>query len=362
MRIICYLNKLNDGGAERVMSVLANGLHRRGHQITMVTDYSMPNDYPLDDGIDRVILDGVFLGQTTKGMVRRTFCRIIKLRHLCRQKNADILISFIEDANSRALLATLGIKTKNLVSVRSDMNHILKSLLKRLQINLLYPLAEGCVLQTQDAQRAMPANVQKESRVIFNPASDAFYGVQGTPGSEKRVVSCGRLVKQKRFDLLIEAFHLICDEFPDYKLEIYGVGQGKEKLQEKIDNFGRQDRISLMGRCEDVPNTIKDVSLFVLASDYEGMPNALMEAMVLGLPVVSTDCGGGGARALIDHGVDGLIVPCDDVNALAEAIRQTLADPVVAKSRGEKAADKAKSFSAECVVAQWEAYIQQIVD
>ncbi len=361
MNIICYLNKLNDGGAERVMSVLANGLARHGHEITMVTDYSMPNDYALDQGINRVILDGEFSGVTKKNRFSRTLRRIVKLRQICKQKDANILLSFIEDNNSRAILATRGLKTKNLISVRVDPKQLLKSRIKCLQINLLYPMADGSVFQTEDARQSMPKKLWEKSRVIFNPVSEAFYNVQGQPGTEKRVVSCGRLVKQKRFDLLIEAFHQVCDEFPDYKLEIYGIGQREEDLQKQVDDLGRQDRICLKGRSEDVPNTIKDASLFVMSSDYEGLPNALMEAMVLGLPVVATDCGGGGARALIDHGIDGLIVPCDDVSALAGAIRQTLADHEAARRRGENAHQKAKGFSARQVVDLWEDYIQDIV-
>ncbi len=361
MKIICYLNMLNCGGAERVMSVLANGLHRLGHSVTVVTDYSSPNDYPLDEGVDRVIFGGAFTGIDAKGRLKRTFSRIVKLRKLCKQKDADVVISFIEEANSRAILATCGLKTKNLISVRADPRHLRKSRANRIQMKLFYPWAEGCVYQTEDARQAMPVNLQKKSRVILNPVSDTFYGVQGTPGAEKRVVSCGRLTKQKRFDLLIDAFDRVCDEFPDYKLEIYGVGLDQEKLQAQIEGLGRQDRIRLMGRCEDVPNTIKDASLFVLSSDYEGLPNALMEAMVLSLPVASTDCGGGGARALITHGEDGLIVPCDDVDALAEAIRQNLADPAAAIRRGKRAGEKAKNYTSQQVVAQWEGYLKAIV-
>ena len=197
--------------------------------------------------------------------------------------------------------------------------------------------------------------------MIVNPVSHTFYEAKGCPGAEKKVVSCGRLTRQKRFGLLVDAFHKICDQFPDYTLEIYGTGLGEEKLQAKIDSLGRQDRIRLMGRSHDVPNTIKNASLFVLPSDYEGLPNALMEAMALGLPVVSTDCAGGGARFLIDHGENGLLVPCDDVDALADAIKKCLADPVASKRRGEKAAEKAKAYSAENVVAQWEDYIKEIV-
>ena len=362
MNIICYLNMFNCGGAERVMSVLASGLARRGHRVCVVTDYSAPNDFPLDSSVERVILDGPFQGTREQGRILRTLSRIAKLRRLCREKDADILISFVEDPNSRAILATRFLKTKNLISVRVDPRQLLQSRIKRAQIHLLYPMADGCVFQTEDARQVMPKKLRKQSRVIFNPVSDIFYNTPGQPVTEKRVVSCGRLTGQKRFDLLIAAFDKICDEFPDYKLEIYGTGRDKKKLQKRIDELGRQDRICLMGRSEDVPGAIKNAALFVLASDYEGLPNALMEAMALGLPVVATDCGGGGARALIDHGEDGLIVPCNDSNALAEAIRQSLSDPAAAKRRGEQAAEKAKDFSAEYVVAQWEDYIAKLAD
>lgn len=362
MNVVCYLNMLSHGGAERAMSVLANGLHRLGHTVTMVTDYSAPDEYPLDEGIERQILDGTFSNTDRAELFGRTVSRIRKLRKICKQKKADVVVSFMEEANSRALLATRSLKTKNLISVRNDPKQLRRSRTKRMQIDLLYPMADGCVYQTETARQSMPAKLHKKSRVIFNPVSDVFYNVQGQPGTQKRVVTCGRLVKQKRFDILIDAFSRMCDEFPEYTLDIYGTGTDMDKLQTQIDTLDRQDQICLMGRCEDVPDTIKDTSLFVMSSDFEGLPNALMEAMALGLPVVSTDCGGGGARALIEDGVDGLIVPCGDADALADAIRKSLADPDAALQRGKKAGEKAKSFSTEKVVAQWEAYIKQIVE
>lgn len=362
MKIVCYLNTLHSGGAERVMSVLANGLNRLGHSVTMVTDYFSSDDYYLDEGVERVVFEKEATRAMRKGRLGRTLSRITKLRKICREKKAEILISFMEDINSRALLATWGLKVKNLISVRIDPRQLLKSRTRRLQIKWLYPMADGCVYQTEDAKQSMPAKLHKKSRVIFNPVSDTFYGVQGLPGTEKRVVSCGRLASQKRFDLLIDAFSKVCAEFPEHKLEIYGTGGDEEKLQKQIEDLGRQDRIFLMGRCEDIPNALKNAGLFVLSSDFEGLPNALMEAMALHLPVVSTDCGGGGARALIEDGVDGQIVPCGDVDALAEAIRQNLADPESAKQRGKKAGEKAKGFSTEKIVIQWERYIRQIVN
>ena len=361
MNIICYINKLNDGGAERVMSVLANGLSRLGHKVLMVTDYSMPNEYPLDTGVERHVLDGEF-GQQTKKTASRTLDRILALRKLCKQNRADILISFMRLANFRGILATRMLKTKNLISIRIDPKIGYRSKSAKQIAKWTYPMADGCVFQTDEAKAWFAPKVQKKAQIIFNPVSDAFFKTVPAAMQEKKIVTCGRLDKQKRFDLLIDAFHKVCDEFPEHKLEIYGVGALQEKLQEQIKSLGRQDRICLMGRCEDVPNAIKSASLFVLTSDYEGLPNALMEAMALSLPVVSTDCGGGGARALIENGVDGFIVPRGDVVALADAIRKNLADPDGAKLRGEKAGEKAKGFSAENIVSQWEAYIQQIVE
>ena len=360
MNIVCYINDLSDGGAQRAMSVLANGLASREHQVSLVTEYVSAGDYPLHPQVHRHVLEGEFANRPKTGQFSRNIKRIAALRKICKQQRADILISFMEDANLRAILATRFLKTKNLISTRIDPRVLMKSKVKKLQLLCINPLADGCVFQTEDAQSCLPVRLQKKSSIIFNPVSESFYGVNGAPLTEKRIVSCGRLSKQKRFDLLIDAFDKVCEDFPEYSLNIYGVGALQEQLQAQIDSLQRSDRIRLMGRCEDVPNTIKDASLFVLPSDYEGLPNALMEAMALGLPVISTDCGGGGARALIDDGVDGCIVPCNDAPALAQAIKEALSDLDKTKRMGEAAYQKAQGFSADCIVAKWEAYIQQI--
>lgn len=361
MNIVCYINKISDGGAERVMSVLANSLADRGHAVTLVADYATPKEYPLVSGVDRIILDGDFTEVSSKGRVMRQLRRIVKLRYMCQKKKADILVSFMSEGNARAILATRFLRTKNLISVRLDPKISYKGRAAKIMAKVLYPLADGCVFQTKDAQSWFSPKIQKRSQVIFNPVSDAFYRVEPVEEHTKRIVTCGRLDRQKRFDLLIDAFAKVCEEFADYKLEIYGQGNLEAELQERINALGKQDRITLMGRCEDIPNAIKDAGLFVLSSDYEGLPNALMEAMALGLPVISTDCGGGGARALIDHGKDGLIVPCDDVDALAGAIRESLRDSETMMCRGQCAREKAAGFAADRIVNQWVAYIQDIV-
>lgn len=361
MRIVCYINKLSDGGAERVMSVIANGMVQLGHQVFMVTDYSTETEYPLDTAVKRTVLDGEFTGVSSKGRTQRTLRRIHKLRKICKEEDVDVVISFMSNSNFRAILATSFLKIKKVISVRVDPKIGYKSKKIAVVAKLLYPVANGCVFQTQEAQAWFSACIQKKSRIILNPVSPSFLATQGQPLSEKRVVTCGRLVPQKRFDLLIDAFAQIADSHPEFVLEIYGTGDKEMQLREQICGLNKDTQIRLMGRCEDIPTAIKDASAFVLSSDFEGLPNALMEAMALGLPVISTDCGGGGARALIEDGVDGWIVPCGDAEALAKALDACLSDPAEAKGRGERAGRKAKSFSAECVVAQWEAYLKELV-
>lgn len=360
MRVICYINKIGGGGAERVMSVLANGLSQRGHDITLVTDYSVADEYYVAETVQRIVLDGEFRGATRKGRIQRTLRRIRQLRRICKMTDADMIVSFIRDSNFRAILATRLLKTKNVISVRIDPKIGYKSKKTAALARMLYPLADGTVFQTAEAQAWFSKDIQEKSSVIFNPVSDVFYQIHGSPLKEKRIVSCGRLEKQKRFDLLINAFQCVCDAFPEYTLEIYGEGSMEKALQTQIDSIGMQNRIFLMGRSKDIPNAIKDASLFVLSSDYEGMPNALMEAMALGLPVISTDCGGGGARALIENGVEGLIVPCGDPEALAKAMRDMLANVQRMKAMGEQAKQKGMQFSADNVVSQWETYFLRV--
>ena len=362
MNILCYMNNLYKGGAERVMSVLASGLSQLGHTVTVVTDYCDDADFPLGEAVHRVVLEGQYVDHEGKGRLRRNLRRILQLRRLCRERETDVVVSFMEDAYSRALLATRGLDTKCLISIRTDPKELLQSKKRWLQMHLLAPLAEGCVFQTEQARRCLPKRLQRKSRIIVNPVSERFYETSPGAMQEKRVVACGRLEQQKRFDLLMDAFCKVCDDFPEYILEIYGTGWLEEDLQQQIDDLERADRIRLMGRQENIPDAIKAASLFVLSSDYEGLPNALMEAMALGLPVVSTDCSGGGARTLIENGRDGLIVPCDDADALAAAIRESLSDPAAAKARGDRAKEKAQTFRTAAVAAQWEAYLKEIVE
>ena len=348
MNILCYTNKLNNGGAERVMSILVNGLYHRGHKVILVNDYQFRNEYQIESSIEHYYIDGVFQ-QKSGNAWSRNIKRIIFLRKICKKQKIDVVLSFISDANFRALIATVGLRTKNVISVRIDPATAYKSKKRAMAAKFFYSFAEGCVFQTQQAKNWYPFKIQKHSEVILNPVSDSFYNTIGYPGSEKRIVATGRLSKQKRFDILIDAFAIIHPQFPDYILEIYGEGELKEQLQSQINNLRLKDKIVLKGRSEQIYEDIKNASIFVLSSDFEGLPNSLMEAMALGLPCVSTDCDGGGARTLISDKENGLLIETGNCVGLASSLSKLIENPEICSSLGKAAKRKAEYFKSDII-------------
>lgn len=177
---------------------------------------------------------------------------------------------------------------------------------------------------------------------------------------EKIVVSAGRLEDQKNFPLLVRAFSAFHEQHPEYKLVIYGEGKKRRELEQLAQSLLPSGAWSMPGRVDDLPQRIVSCGIFALSSDYEGVPNVLIEAMACGMPVVSTDCAPGGAAVLIDPGVNGLLVPVGDAEALAEGMAYLAEDPLQAAQMGRKAVQLQQRLDAERVCSQWLKYLQEI--
>ena len=154
---------------------------------------------------------------------------------------------------------------------------------------------------------------------------------------------------------------LYVDEFPDYILEIYGDGKLKDQLKAKSLSLGIEDSVRFCENVNNIHERIKSAQVFAFTSDYEGLPNALAEAMALGLACVSTDCSPGGARALIDDGINGLIVPCGDAEAFAGALRKLLSDAELVCSFSKKAVQIRSRLDFDKITSEWENYFYQII-
>lgn len=211
----------------------------------------------------------------------------------------------------------MGLGIPVVVSERNDPQRSNKYL--KILRACLYYLASGFVFQTEQAMNYFHKKIRRKSIVIPNPL---FIDVEpvNTIDRKKEIISVGRLVPQKNHEHIILAFKKIANKYQDYKLLIYGEGSLRENLHNLIKDTGLEKKIILKGVTTTLHEEIKNAQIFVLASEFEGMPNALMEAMGLGLACISTDCPSGGPAVLINNKKNGILVPVGDINAIAESI------------------------------------------
>jgi glycosyltransferase involved in cell wall biosynthesis len=205
--------------------------------------------------------------------------------------------------------------------------------------------------------------VQDKSRIILNPINPAFIGNQIPSKREKTVVHSGRLVDFKNQLMLINAFEKVHLKHPDYVLKIFGPDSfdgTKEKLEALIEKNNAKDYVFLMGGSDHLEKDMINGAVAAFSSDYEGMPNAMLEAMSLGLPTVATDCPPGGPRMVITSEVNGLLVPVGDEDAMAAAINRLIENPEFADQLGRNAAKISEIAGAEKVFEEWEDYVNEI--
>ena len=353
-KIMFYINAIHDGGAERVMVNLTKYFSENNYDTVLVTSFRDAWEYPVASTVRRLSLEETEIKQSR---LKRNISRIAKLRALCKQEKPDVLVSFMEEPNFRAILATRGLPVKTLVSVRNDPNKEYAGKLGWFVGKVLLPMADGCVFQTSDAQKWFPERLQKKSRIIYNAVKEDFYQVERTP-VRGEIVTCGRLTEQKNHKLLINAFAEVQKIYPYATLKIYGEGALREELQDQINTLDLNEKVFLMGATNNVAKALQTADLFVLSSDYEGMPNALMEAMAAGVPCISTDCPCGGPRELFAEELADKLVQCGNVEELAEKICKALE----AAENGMKEKNRAKAFRPVRVNAMWEEYIMKIVE
>ncbi len=355
--LLFYINGINGGGAARVIIQLAAHFALCGYKCILITSFvDEGREYPIPDNVERISIEQEEIRQNR---LKRNVDRIKKLRELCKLYEPDALISFMAEPNLRAVLAARGLKTKTIVSVRNDPSKEYRGVIGRLVGKFILPMADGCVFQTEDAKSWFPLKLQKKSKVIFNDVDHVFFETDYIGG--EHIVTLGRLTDQKNQKILIDAYAGIADKYPNNDLLIYGVGSLKDELQAQIDTLAMSDRIHLMGLTTCAQDVLSRAGIFVLSSDYEGMPNALMEALAIGVPSISTDCPCGGPRMLIQSGENGLIVPVGDVDALSRELDHLLSDSRLAKRLGENARKSAQSYKTEAVFQQWKEYVEGII-
>ena len=355
-KIMFYINAINGGGAERVMVNLASYFSENDYDTILVTSCRDLWEYQISKKVKRLTLEEREIKQSR---IKRNISRITKLRRMCKEEKPDILISFMEEPNFRAILATRGLPVKTLVSVRNDPNKEYAGKLGAIVSKVILPMADGCVFQTKEAQEWFQKKLQKKSRIIYNAVKEDFYQIERKP-NRGEIVTCGRLTEQKNHAVLIAAFAEVVKKHPYATLKIYGEGYLRDELQKQIDALEIQNKVFLMGATSDVGKALQTADLFVLSSDYEGMPNALMEAMAVGMPCLSTDCPCGGPRELIKNEKEGILVPVGNVNEMENAISSILNNRDKLDEMGLNAKCRADFFKPNVILKEWKEYIEFI--
>lgn len=355
--LLFYINAINGGGAERVILQLAHHFAEVGYKSVLVTSFvDKENEYDVPSNVVRISMEQE---QVIQSRIQRNISRIKKLRTICKHERPAAIISFMAEPNFRSIIATFGLPVKRIISVRNDPEKEYRGKIGRFVGKYILPFADGCVFQTNEAKEWFPLKLQHKSAVILNDVKEEFFNVKRKPTNT--VVSVGRLSRQKNHSMLIKSFSKVSAEYPEQKLLIYGSGNLKEELLSLIKELQLEDKAFLMGATNDIAAVLSSAGIFVLSSDYEGMPNCLMEALAAGVPSISTDCPCGGPRALICDGVDGVLVPVGNEEIMASSIKKLLSDTQYTKSLGENAKQSSKKFYPDVIFDQWREYVEKVI-
>nr|MBS1901044.1 glycosyltransferase [Actinomycetota bacterium] len=348
LKLLFVNASLTDGGSERAMSLVAQSLAARGHDVTMALVRDKERTYPIDPRI-RIVQ----FRYGDSGKAAKSLARIRRLRALMASDDYDYVVCYMWDLNLTTLFASLGLRKRVIVSERAFPGATSRGRIPRLLERLLYPVAHRIVYQTDDARAFCPPRLRDRSVVVPNmieaPQVEGHEGVRS-----RRIVSIGRLGPQKNFPLLLRAFADFLPQNPGWTVEIYGRGAQEAELRALASELGVGDAVTFAGYVDDIPLRIRDAGMFVLSSDFEGISNAMSEAMSLGVPTVCTDCPVGGAALLIEDRVSGMLVPVRDKAALASAMSEVAADDGLARRLSEGGKASVTRFAPEKLASVWE--------
>lgn len=352
MKIIISDSTMMHGGAERVIANLSNRLIQLGHEVELLLFYDRPIWYELDERI-RITIDEKYIGKAS--ILRHMLWR----RKYLKRVKPDVVLSFLAPYNMVNIVSLLGTPIPLIVADRNDPRFVPEKKVIRWLRDFLYKFADGIVLQSNNNKAYFSKDIQKKSTVILNAVDVGEYRGSAVHSiKNKEIVSVGRLIQQKNPWMLLEAFSNIHEKYNDYKLVYYGEGELLEPLKSKAIEYGISERVEFRGAVSDVFERLRVSELFVMSSEYEGMPNALLEAMCIGVPVISTKVSG--AVDVIENDINGILVDRNDVKQLTRAMERMLSNPEFRKTCACSAVNLADTLESDIIADQWISFISRI--
>lgn len=368
MRIALLVHSLETGGAERVATLLTSQWVKAGHQVTLITlDLASSDEYMPDPRVERIAIGLAKRSASPLVKIAQNLRRLLHLRRALRAAAPNLVVAFMPVASMLLAIARTGLDNVALGSERVHPPMVPLSALRSRARSLLYARLNGVVAQTDaSAQWLRHHTWARHVQVIPNPViwpleehEPRLEPANVQTANRRMVLAAGRLVEQKQFDHLIDAFASLAHERPEWDLVILGEGQLREVLQGEIRRRKMEGRVFLPGRVGNVATWHRAASLFVMSSAFEGFPNALAEAMASGLAVVSYDCPTGPSD-LIRHGIDGLLISLNDRHALANAMRTLTGDSDLRARLGTRATEVRERFRIDAVAQCWISLAQHL--
>lgn len=344
-KLIIFIGTLQSGGAERVVSEISVMYADHFKEVIILTYYNAPVFYHIDS---RVKINCVEKLTGTTNI----FSNARWLRSYVKRERPDVFLSFLMPFNMMAIVTLAFTRTKVVVCERQDPSNVKTPLLRGLR-NLLYQFSSRIEVQTQKGKDYFPKGTQKKIMVIPNPnhiTNAERERALNTP-KENRVVIVGRLIPLKNHKMLVNSFFYAHKLHPEYRLDIYGNGELRGEISKQIKDLGLGESVFLRGRTDDVSSALASARIFVLCSNVEGMPNALMEAVALGVPSIATDVSG--VRDIIEDGINGFVIPVGDEKALENRMVQLMDSETLQNNFAETSAFVLDKYDNEKIFKLW---------
>ncbi len=347
--IIILTTSLGNDGAERILTELSNEWVKTGKKVIVAqTGVEVKSSsYVLDERVERINIH-----VDRKNRVQWYIEEVRAVIKLMNEHKGATVLAFLSRSFYILYIASFFTTNRIVFSERNDPTRWPAKRISRKMRDIAFCRADACVFQTREALEHFPRKAREKGTIIPNPCNpnlpDRFTGER-----RKVVVSASRLNAQKNLPMLISAFERLHKDFPEYRLEIYGEGEERNRLEALVKSLGLEGCISLPGFAKNIHDIMVDCAMYVCSSDYEGISNSMLEALGMGVPTISTDCPVGGAREMIQPDINGLLVPVGDVNALYDAMKHVATDSEFSRKLSENACKIREYFKIESISNRW---------
>lgn len=391
-KILMVMPVLKGGGAERVASILTNEFYKNGYDCEFLLTSCNRDEVISRDLCEKIPV--IILRERFRKSFADLFFKLLRpatsilckpfekakksvpvafsylsfianyhkeikaLEKVLKERETATVVTFLQPSIPMVLLAGRKTENKIIISERNDPKRLMKHRYGYNFIKKYYKRADRIVFQTDDAKNTYPENIASKGTVIFNPIKENL--TERCIGERnKNITTFCRISYQKNLPVLVRAFSEVHKDFEDYRLRIIGNTQNEDdekalsETKAEIEKLKIADFVDFEPFSLNVHSEIIEDAVYVNSSDYEGMSNAMLEAMAIGMPVVCTDCPIGGASAVIKDGENGLLVPVRDADAMAEAIKRVISDKAFSEKLSENATKIKSELSLGNVARKW---------